>query len=114
MRRQSWSPSGADPHEYLEGHFAHQPATVERRLRQAGLMPTSWLAVSMFRSARLKGLVPARFLAMLESPLQAPLGRLAPSPSVYIASRSQGRATIGGAQPREEPQGRTGGASLGS
>jgi SAM-dependent methyltransferase len=107
MRRQSWSPSGADPHEYVEGHFAHQPATVERRLRRAGLVPTSRRAVSMFRSARLKGLLPTRFLAMLEARLQAPLGRLVPSPSMYIASRNRGRATIGGAQPHEEPEGRT-------
>jgi ubiquinone/menaquinone biosynthesis C-methylase UbiE len=94
-RRQSWSPDGADPHEYREGHFSHQPATVERQLRSAGFVPTSRRAVSLFRSARLKRLAPARYLAMLESPLQAPLGRLAPSPSVYVASRCRGRVPTG-------------------
>jgi SAM-dependent methyltransferase len=95
-RRQSWSPSDPGPHEYREGHFSHQPATVARQLRGAGLVPTSRRAVSLFRSARLKRLVPARYLASLEAPLQARLGRLAPSPSLYIASRNQGRVPIAG------------------
>lgn len=90
-RRQAWSPDDADPHEYREGHFSHQPATVVRQLRGAGLAPASRRAVSLFRSARLKALVPARDLARLEAPLQAPLGRLAPSPSLYIASRKRGQ-----------------------
>ncbi len=50
-RRQDWSPDEADPHEYREGHFSHQPATVVRQLRRAGLAPTSRRAVSLFRSA---------------------------------------------------------------
>ena len=96
-RRQSWSPSGAEPHEYREGHFSHQPATVSRALRRAGLVPIERRAVSLFRSARLKRLVPARMLARLEAPIQAPLGRLTPSPSVYIAARNRGPATMVGA-----------------
>lgn len=95
-RRQAWSPGDPGPHEYREGHFSHQPATVVRQLRRAGLAPTSRRAVSLFRSAQLKRLVPARSLAKLEAPLQARLGRLAPSPSLYIASRNQGRAPIAG------------------
>ena len=102
-RRQDWSPDEADPHEYREGHFSHQPATVVRQLRRAGLAPTSRRAVSLFRSARLKSLVPARHLARIEAPLQAPLGRLAPSPSVYIASRKVGRATPPQPGPEAEP-----------
>lgn len=102
-RRQDWSPHEAGPHEYREGHFSHQPATVVRQLRLAGLMPTSRRAVSLFRSARLKSLVPARHLARLEAPLQAPLGRLAPSPSVYIASRKRGRAAPPQPGPDAEP-----------
>jgi len=96
-RRQAWSPDDPDPHEYREGHYSHQPATVVRQLRGAGLAPASRRAVSLFRSARLKSLVPARSLARLEAPLQAPLGRLAPSPSLYRASRR--RAQPAGAEP---------------
>jgi SAM-dependent methyltransferase len=101
-RRQAWSPDDADPHEYREGHFSHQPATVVRQLRGAGLAPASRRAVSLFRSARLKSLVPARSLARLEAPLQAPLGRLAPSPSLYIASRKRGQ--LAGAEPALEAE----------
>ena len=101
-RRQAWSPDDADPHEYREGHYSHQPATVVRQLRGAGLAPASRRAVSLFRSARLKSLVPARSLARLEAPLQAPLGRLAPSPSLYIASRKRGQPA--GAEPALEAE----------
>jgi hypothetical protein len=38
----------------------------------------------MFRSAWLKRRVPTSILARMEAPLQRPLGRLAPGPSVYI------------------------------
>ncbi len=99
-RRQDWSPRDPDSHEYREGHFSHQPATVVRQLRVAGLVPARRRAVSLFRSARLKGLVPARYLARLESPLQAPLGRLAPSPAVYIASRKRARPAVVETPPR--------------
>lgn len=99
LRRQTWAPDGADSHEYLEGHFSHQPATVARQLRRAGLVPTRRRAVSLFRSARLKSMLPARYLARLEAPLQAPLGRLAPSPSMYIASRNRGPAASSAAPP---------------
>jgi len=109
-RRQSWSPSEPGPHEYREGHFSHQPATVARQLRRAGLVPTSRRAVSLFRSARLKRLAPARYLARLEAPLQARLGRLAPSPSLYIAARNQGRAPIAGIGPVATPDARAKGA----
>jgi hypothetical protein len=72
---------------------------VARQLRAAGLVPTSRRAVSLFRSARLKALVPAEYLARIEAPLQERLGRLAPSPSLYVAARNRGRTAIPGAEP---------------
>ena len=60
--------------------------------------------MSLFRSARLKARVPARYLARLESPLQEPLGHLAPSPSVYIASRNGGRAAIAESPASQMPE----------
>ena len=102
-RRQAWSPGDPAPHEYREGHFSHQPATVARQLRAAGLVPTSRRAVSLFRSARLKALVPAEYLARIEAPLQERLGRLAPSPSLYVAARNRGRTAVPGAEPAGRP-----------
>ena len=103
-RRQDWSPGDPDSHEYREGHFSHQPATVLRQLRGAGLVPVRRRAVSLFRSAPLKALVPARHLARLESPLQAPLGRLAPSPAVFIASRNRSRPAVVESPASGEPE----------
>jgi SAM-dependent methyltransferase len=97
--RQSWSPTARHAHQYLVGHFAHQPRTVEAELRAVGLVPEARRAVSLFRSVRLKRIVPARVLAAIESPLQGPLGRVAPSPSVYLRSIRTDGATIGGFAP---------------
>ena len=94
LRRQSWSPFARRPHEYIEAHFAHQPRTVEAQLRAAGLIPRSRRAVSLFRSGRLKRIISAHDLAMVEAPLQAPLGRFAPSPSLYIKAIRTGTTTI--------------------
>jgi SAM-dependent methyltransferase len=92
--RQRWSPAGSRPHEYLEGHFAHQPATIEGQLRSAGLDPNARRAASLFRSERLKRLIPARLLAAIESPLQAPLGSIAPGPSMYVRATRLEAVTI--------------------
>jgi len=86
IRRQAWSPAGADPIEYLPGHFAHQPATIESKLRAAGLAPDARRAVSLFRAPILKRFVPTGILAAVERPLQGVLGPVAPSPAVYIRS----------------------------
>ena len=85
--RQSWSPTGLEPHEYLEDHFAHQPARVQRQLRAAGLEPDAVRAVSLFRSRWLKQRVAAHTLAAIEAPFQALLGPLVPGPSVYVRAR---------------------------
>lgn len=82
--RQDWSPTGREPHEYLEDHFSHQPAQIARQLRRTGLEPDAVRSVSLFRSAPLKERVPIGLLLGLESRLQRPLGPLVPGPSVYI------------------------------
>ncbi len=92
--RQSWSPLGAAPHEYLDGHFAHQPRSVRRQLARSGLEVDAVRAVSFLRSATLKRLVGSDMLARLEGPLQAPLGPLQLSPSVYLRARFANVATI--------------------
>lgn len=89
--RQRWSPTGQEPHEYLEGHFAHQPRRIRRQLGAFGLETDAVRAVSLFRAPWLKEHVPARLLSAIEGPLQAPLGPLYPGPSVYLrATRVDG------------------------
>ncbi len=87
VRRQDWAPGAPEPHEYLPGHFSHQPARVEEQMRAAGLEPVERRSVSLFRSSALKKRIPAQVLAAVEAPLQRPLGRLAPGPAVYVLAR---------------------------
>jgi len=93
-RRQSWSPSEAAPHEYLEGHFAHQPAHLRRQLAEAGLIVDRVRAASLFRSNWLKRHLGTATLARFEARLQGPLGPLYLSPSVYFRTRPGDRTTI--------------------
>lgn len=59
-----------------------------------GLEPDARRTVSLFRSTGLKRLIPARLLAAIESPLQGPLGGMAPGPSIYVRSIRLDAATI--------------------
>jgi SAM-dependent methyltransferase len=93
-RRQSWSPFDAEPYEYLDWHFAHQPRSVRRQLARSGLHVDQVRAVSFLRSGLLKRFVGSEVLARIEAPLQAPLGPLELSPSVYLRARSENSATI--------------------
>ena len=87
LRRQRWSPFSPRPHEYRPLHFDHSPTEIRRLLMEAGFVMGPMRAVSLFRIGPLKRHVPARILARVERPLQAPLGRLAPGPSVYLRAR---------------------------
>jgi SAM-dependent methyltransferase len=102
--RQRWSPTGLAAHEYLDDHFAHQPARVARQLRRAGLEPEAIRAVSLFRSAALKERVPLHLLIALEARLQQPLGRLVPGPSVFVCARVADGAPIGRIQAASVPK----------
>jgi ubiquinone/menaquinone biosynthesis C-methylase UbiE len=87
LRRQAWSPFAAEPHEYLPLHFDHNPDEIRRLLREAGFRVGPMRTASLFRVGALKRRVPARVLAGIERPLQAPLGLLALGPSVYVRAR---------------------------
>ena len=90
LRRQEWSPFTIEPHEYLPLHFDRHPLDVRRALRRAGLRVEATRAVSLFRLPILRDRIPARWLATLERPLQAPLGPVTPGPSVYVRARRAG------------------------
>jgi ubiquinone/menaquinone biosynthesis C-methylase UbiE len=87
LRRQRWSPFTPEPYEYRPLHFDHSPDEVRRLLREAGFRVGPTRAASLFRVGALKRRVPAGVLAGIERPLQAPLGRLAVGPSVYLRAR---------------------------
>ena len=87
LRRQRWSPFSPEPYEYRPLHFDHSPTEVRTLLEEAGFVMGPMRAASLFRIGFLKRHVPARILARVERPLQAPLGRLTPGPSVYLRAR---------------------------
>lgn len=90
LRRQAWSPMDRDPHEYVPGHFAHHPRSIEQHLREAGLEPAERRSVSLFRVGWLTSRVPAAILAAIERPLQGLLGRIGPGPSMYVRAIKRG------------------------
>ena len=87
LRRQSWSPFGPTPHEYLPMHFAHQPRTIVVAAEAAGLRAVRRRTVSLFRHEAISRRVPTRYLVALERPLQVLLSPLLPGPSVYLKLR---------------------------
>lgn len=90
LRRQSWSPFTTEPHEYLPLHFDRHPLEVRRLLRRTGFRVEATRTVSLFRLPVLRSLVPSRWLAAAERPLQAPLASVTPGASVYVRARKVG------------------------
>ena len=82
--RQSWSPFEPEPVEFVPLNFDFHPTWIEDTLRQEGLAIRQRRAVSTFRLAVLKKLVPTRILVALDRLCQ-PLGNVvALSPSVFL------------------------------
>jgi len=90
LRRQSASPFALEPWEFAPLHFDFHPTYVEQSLTGAGFYIERQLAVSHFRIALLKRLVPARVLAAAERWLQQPTAWLKGTPSMFVRSRSTG------------------------
>lgn len=84
VRRQAWSPFSPEPIEFAPLHFDFHPAWMSQRLSEAGLISRRELAVSNFRLAPLKRLVPASALASLDGLVQPTGSRCKLSPSVIL------------------------------
>ena len=89
-RRQPWSPFDKEPVEFVSLNFDFHPAWIEHRLVEEGLHICERRAVSSFRLALLKRLLPANLLVTLDRLFQ-PTGELLPlSPSVFIRCEANG------------------------
>jgi ubiquinone/menaquinone biosynthesis C-methylase UbiE len=89
LRRQTWNPFDPDPVEFVDLNFDFHPAWVRRQLVAAGFTIEAIRAVSLFRSAILKRLVPARWLAALDGLVQ-PSGEWTQfTPSVFVRAQAQ-------------------------
>jgi len=74
LRAQRWSPFDQAPYEFAPMHFDFHPAWMRARLAEAGFHVKRQRAVSHFRLAALKRLIPPRTLAALDGLCQ-PTGR---------------------------------------
>ncbi len=82
-------PFSLPPVEYSALSFSFHPAYMERGLHQAGFVVERALAVSSFRLAFLKRLLPVSWLARLDGLLQSPTAPLKLAPSIFLAARTQ-------------------------
>ena len=90
LRCQDWSPFDCDPVEFYELYFNFHPTHMARCLRECGFETRRKLAVSYFRAATLKRLVPANVLVALDRLVQ-PTGQFALySPSVFTLNIAAG------------------------
>jgi SAM-dependent methyltransferase len=89
LRRQTWCPFDLDPIEFVDLNFDFHPAWVRRQLVAAGFAIEATRAVSFFRIAALKRLIPARWLAALDG-LAQPTGKwIQFTPSVFVRARAR-------------------------
>jgi ubiquinone/menaquinone biosynthesis C-methylase UbiE/uncharacterized protein YbaR (Trm112 family) len=94
LRRQDWCPFDRQPVEFVRLNFDFHPAYVRQHLVQAGFSVQQERAVSAFRLAGLKRVVPPGALAALDGLLQRPLAFLKPTPSVFVRACRDGGAAV--------------------
>lgn len=82
------NPSTLEPYEFVKLNFDFHPRYIEDNLRSVHLIPQDSRAVSTFRLALLKRIVPPRILAALDGLLQSPTSRLQLSPSIFLRATS--------------------------
>lgn len=68
-------------------YYNFHPKYVEEQLKAAGFVVEDTLAVSLFRSAKLKKAFGKERLTRMERPLQHPMGKLKLTPSVFLKLR---------------------------
>jgi SAM-dependent methyltransferase len=93
-RRQDWNPFDRSPVEFAELNFDFHPLAVHQWLRDAGFTVGSQLAVSQFRQALLKRVLPLGVLLALDGLVQVPGGLWPISPSVFVRASRPGQGQI--------------------
>jgi len=94
MLRYAWTrrapnPFTLEPYEFVPLNFDFHPRYIEQCLRAVHFVVQDKRAVSLFRIALLKRIVPASRLAALDGLLQAPLARFDVSPSIFCRAESR-------------------------
>jgi SAM-dependent methyltransferase len=86
--RRGPNPFALDPLEFVKLNFDFHPRYIADNLRAVNFIMQERRAVSTFRIAALKRIVPASVLAALDGILQSPLSNLCLSPSIFLRARS--------------------------
>jgi SAM-dependent methyltransferase len=90
LRRQAWSPFGAEPYEFAELNFDFHPAWMAGQLARAGLRVEEGLAVSHFRHPLFKRLASPETLAAADGAFQRVGAAWKLAPSIFLRSRLTG------------------------
>ena len=90
LRRQAWSPFDDAPYEFVPLNYDFHPSWMTQELKRAGFAIDKELAVSTFRLAGLKQLVPASLLASADGAVQGIGARWKLSPSVFVRCTAPG------------------------
>jgi SAM-dependent methyltransferase len=83
------NPFTLEPYEFVKLNFDFHPRYINNELRKQNFVVQDQRAVSMFRVAPLKRIIPARILAVLDGALQHPTARLELSPSIFLRTESR-------------------------
>ena len=83
------NPFALEPYEFVKLNFDFHPRYIEENLRAVDFVIQDKRAVSMFRVALLKRIIPARILAALDGLLQHPTSNLQISPSIFLRAESR-------------------------
>jgi ubiquinone/menaquinone biosynthesis C-methylase UbiE/uncharacterized protein YbaR (Trm112 family) len=89
LTRRDPNPFALEPYEFVKLNFDFHPRYIEQNLRAVNFVPQQKRAVSTFRVAALKRIVPAKILAALDGALQSPLANLEISPSIFLSAESR-------------------------
>jgi SAM-dependent methyltransferase len=82
------NPNDLQPYEFVKLNFDFHPRYINDELRNHEFVTREQRAVSTFRIAALKRMVPARWLAALDGILQSPISNLDLSPSIFLRAQS--------------------------
>lgn len=94
LKRQDWNPFSPEPVEFAKLNFDFHPKAVIDWLKIAGFQVERTLTVSHFRTGLLKGLIPAKILAGMDSLAQWTGALWQLTPSVFVKARLVGRNSI--------------------
>jgi SAM-dependent methyltransferase len=88
LTRRGANPNDLGPYEFVKLNFDFHPRYIDTELRKNEFIICDQRAVSTFRVAALKRIVPAGVLAALDGVLQTPTAKLYLSPSLFVRAQS--------------------------